>query len=149
MTASLCASSSFRGSKGTEKLSSSTEPPDSIGSYAIHCKPKAFAFLATTLPILPKPTMPRDLPKNSWYEEKRGRGHSPFKVEIVAGMNPLINATAAPTTYSATDSAFAPVAGITLILRFAHAGNSIFSRPTPSLPTTLKFGAPSNISSFT
>jgi hypothetical protein len=34
-------------------------------------------------------------------------------VELEEGIKPLIKATAAPTTYSATDSAFAPVAGTT------------------------------------
>ena len=41
-----------------------------------------------------------------------------------------------PTTYSATDSAFAPVAGITFMPRASQAGTSMLSRPTPRRPTT-------------
>ena len=56
---------------------------------------------------------------------------------------------AAPSTYSATDSAFAPVAGITLILLVVQVGKSIFSKPTPKRPTTFKLGAAANKSALT
>ena len=51
-------------------------------------------------------------------------------------------------TYSATESAFIPVAGWTNILFFLQYSVSILSRPTPNLPIYFKFSAFSKIDWF-
>ena len=51
----------------------------------MQCNPSAKAFCATTLPMLPKPTIPKVLPAISWHLEYLGLGQAPERVSMLAG----------------------------------------------------------------
>ena len=91
--------------------------------------------------MLPKPTMPSVLSESSRPWASAARGHSPAPTAAVAPKAGRRSSSAAPITYSATERALAPVAGMTSIRRALQAGRSMLSSPTPSLPTTLSLGA--------
>jgi hypothetical protein len=91
---------------------------------------------AVSRPMLPKPTIPITLPAASRPWERVWRGHVPAPTARVEKYAPRNRMSATATTYSATDSAFAPLAGMTSIPRDSHATTSMLSSPTPSRPTT-------------
>src|SRR6185312_14958728 len=113
------------------------------------CMPSRWASSATRRPILPKPTTPSVLPESSRPCDSAARGHWPAATAVLAPKTRRRSTNATPITYSATERALAPVAGMTSIRRAAQADRSMLSSPTPSRPTTLRRGAAASRAAFT
>ena len=105
---------------------------------------------AVSRPMPPKPTTPSVLPAISRpLDKRRARPRARGDVAPSIAYAPRSSIIAVPITYSATASAFAPVAGITSMPRASHAATSMLSSPTPSRPTTLSRGAAASSSAST
>ena len=76
-------------------------------------------------------------------------GHSPLIVPLWNIGIFFIRDIDEETTYSATESAFIPVAGWTWIFLFLQYSVSILSKPTPNLPINFNLNAFFKISKFT
>ena len=106
--------------------------------------PIATALRAVSCPMLPSPMTPITLPAASRPCESMWRGQVPASTARVEKNAPRSPPSAAVMTYSATDSAFAPVAGITSIARASQAARSMLSSPEPSRPITFTRAAASS-----
>ena len=121
---------------------------DRYGSYANTFILRPCALSATTLPMLPTPSIPSVLPVIS-VPSNFFFSHSPFRIEAVAWGIFLARATSMATACSAVVIVFPPGVFITTIPFLVAAAVSILSTPVPALPMTLRLSAASIISAVT
>ena len=102
--------------------------------------PNDCARLATSMPILPRPTMPSVLPRSS-VPCSDFFSHLPACVVESARGRCRASASISASVCSATAMALPPGVFITAMPRLVAASRSMLSTPTPARPITRSFGA--------
>ena len=110
--------------------------------------PKLVARLATSIPILPRPIIPKIFPYNS-TPMNFFLCHSPLFIDASAWDMFLERESISDIVCSAVDIVFPPGVFMTIMPRLEAAARSTLSRPTPALPITFNLSAASMTSFVT